>query len=210
MNEPVAVGRSPIPRWDGKRLSEAFAARRDRAWTLGYATIDAPTIEGEAAWEGVFPRELAGAFVRNGPARHERGGLRYAHRWDGDGMIQRFTLSPHGVSHLGRFVQTRKLLDEDAAGHMLYSGFGTPVDNSDPNPERIEKSNPANISVISFNGEYLALWEAGLPYRVDPGTLATRGRGPWLDPDRPAPGAAAFAHRRPAAGRAVWRNLPDL
>lgn len=190
MSETTMGTRGPMPPWNGGRLSAAFAARRDRAWTLGYTSVDVPEFSCEAAWEGNFPHELTGMLLRNGPARHERGGQRYAHRWDGDGMVQRFALSGKGVTHLGRFVQTRKLMDEDAAGHMVYSGFGTPVDQTQPTPERIENSNPANISVVSFNGEYLALWEAGQPYRIDPETLATTGRVSWLDPHRHAPFSA--------------------
>ena len=168
---------------------------------MGYESVHAPVLAGKASWEGEFPSELTGMFLRNGPARHERGGQRYAHRWDGDGMIQRFMLSPEGVSHLGRFVQTRKLLDEEAAGHMLYSGFGTPVDREKPTLARIEASNPANISIVRFNDEYFALWEAGQPYRLDRETLATTGRPTWLEADHPAPFSA---HPKLAADGSLW------
>ena len=201
MSETDTRARSPVPAWDGKALSAEFAARRDRAWTLGYASVDAPEIAGKAVWEGTFPPELTGMFLRNGPARHERGGQRYAHRWDGDGMIQRFILSAEGVSHLGRFVRTQKLLDEDAAGRMLYSGFGTPVDREKPTLARIEASNPANINIVRFNDEYLALWEAGQPYCVDPGSLSTIGRASWLDSNRPAPFSA---HPKLATDGTLW------
>jgi all-trans-8'-apo-beta-carotenal 15,15'-oxygenase len=201
MTETPTAARSPTPVWNGEKLSAAFAARRNRPWTLGYATIDEPEISGQAAWEGSFPRELTGTFWRNGPARHERGGQRYAHRWDGDGMVQRFTLGANGVGHLGRFVQTHKLLEEDAVGHMLYSGFGTPVDKAPPTAARIESSNPANISVVNFDGSLLALWEAGQPYRIDPVTLETVGRVAWLNAQHPAPFSA---HPRFDADGSMW------
>lgn len=201
MNQVTTSRKSPTPPWDGERLSVAFAARRNRAWTVGYESIDAHAVTGHAVWEGSFPPELAGTFLRNGPARHERGGRRYAHRWDGDGMIQRFEMSENGVSHLGRFVQTEKLVEEDAAGRMIYSVFGTPVDQSPPTPERIEQSNPANINIVRFNGEYLALWEAGQPYRVDPGSLETIGRASWTDIDHPAPFSA---HPKVGSDGILW------
>jgi all-trans-8'-apo-beta-carotenal 15,15'-oxygenase len=190
-----------MPPWDGLKLAAAFANRRDRPWTLGYESVETPLLSSQTDWEGRFPMELTGTFFRNGPARHERSGQRYAHRWDGDGMVQRFALTADGVSHAGRYVQTRKLTDEDAAGRMLYSGFGTPVDSSKPSVERIEHSNPANISIISFNGEYLALWEAGHPYRVDPNSLATIGRASWLDANRPTPFSA---HPKIALDGTLW------
>lgn len=192
MNESRAntSPRSPVPPWDGRRLSAAFASRRDRSWTLGYASVGEPSLASETKWSGSFPRELEGTLFRNGPARHELGGMRYAHRWDGDGMIQRFALSEAGVKHSGRFIQTHKLRAEDEAGQMIYSGFGTPVDRAQPTPQRIEDSNPANINVVRFNTEYLALWEAGRPYRFDPDTLATIGTASWLEGQAPAPSSA--------------------
>jgi all-trans-8'-apo-beta-carotenal 15,15'-oxygenase len=116
-------------------------------------------------------------------------------------MVQRFSLDADGVSHLGRFVQTHKLLKEDAAGRMLYSGFGTPVDPSPPTAAHIENANPANISILNFNGDYLALWEAGQPYRINPDTLETAGRVGWLDPHHPAPFSA---HPKIAADGSMW------
>lgn len=190
MSNASTSERGPFPPWNGHRLATAFAARRDRPWTLGYQSVDAPMLECQVKWEGIFPLELTGTLLRNGPARHERGGQRYAHRWDGDGMVQRFAMNADGISHLGRFVQTRKLQDEDAAGRMVYSGFGTPVDASPPTLERIEKSNPANINIVNFAGECLALWEAGQPYRIDPATLATHGRVSWLGHDGITPFSA--------------------
>jgi all-trans-8'-apo-beta-carotenal 15,15'-oxygenase len=201
MNQPPTGSRSPSPPWNGVKLAAAFASRRDRPWTLGYESVETPLLSSRAGWEGRFPPEMTGSFFRNGPARHERGGQRYAHRWDGDGMLQRFTLSPQGVSHVGRFVQTHKLIEEDAAGRMLYSGFGTPIDSSTPTPERIEQSNPANISIVTFKGEYLALWEAGQPYRLDPKSLATIGRVSWLDANRPMPFSA---HPKIAPDGSLW------
>ena len=201
MSEATTNPRAPFPPWNGQTLAATFAAQRGRAWTLGFQSVDEPALSGKAKWEGNFPSELTGTLLRNGPARHDRGGQRYAHRWDGDGMIQRFTLSVDGVTHLGRFVQTRKLHDEDAAGRMVYSGFGTPVDTEPPTLERIEQSNPANISIVKFDGEYLALWEAGQPYRIDPATLATGGRVSWLNTNGPAPFSA---HPKIAADGTLW------
>ena len=185
-----AAARGVMPGWNGEALAAAFASRRHQAWTLAYASLDQATVRGSASWTGHLPDGLRGTLFRNGPARHERGGKRYAHRWDGDGMVQRFTLSQNGVSHLGRYVETHKHFTEEVSGQMLFSGFGTPVDLSPPTPERIEASNPANISIICFSGEYLALWEAGRPYVIDPATLATLGTASWLPTDAMRPFSA--------------------
>lgn len=203
MNHPTATTRprGVLPLWDGEALRATFAARRDRSWTQAYASLDQPCIEGTAAWTGTMPKELRGTLFRNGPARHERGGRRYAHRWDGDGMVQRFTLTAHGVAHCGRFVATSKYLAEEAAGRLLFSGFGTAIDDVPPTAERIEASNPANISIVHFAGEFLALWEAGAPYSIDPHTLETLGTRSWYPDRQPAPFSA---HPKFARDGTLW------
>ena len=73
--------------------------------------------------EGALPPELDGTFLRNGanPARAE------SPAWFvGDGML-------HGVRiergrarwYRNRFVQTDEFRAEEAAGRLLYRGFGT-------------------------------------------------------------------------------------
>jgi all-trans-8'-apo-beta-carotenal 15,15'-oxygenase len=208
MNQPTACSRprSVSPQWDGEALLAAFAARRDRPWTVAYASLDQPCIEGTAAWTGALPKGLRGTLFRNGPARHERGGRRYAHRWDGDGMVQRFTLTEQGVAHYGRHVATSKYLAEEAAGRMLFSGFGTAIDDEPPTLERIEASNPANINIVRFADEYLALWEAGAPYLIDPRTLETLGARSWALDRPPAPFSA---HPKVAHDGILWNFGAD-
>ena len=58
------------------------------------------------ATRGRWPAALAGRFYRNGPALFERGGERYHHWFDGDGMVQQFTLAGGRISHRGRLVRT--------------------------------------------------------------------------------------------------------
>ena len=43
------------------------------------------------------------------------------------------------------------------------------------NAFKTDIKNTANTHVISFGGKLLALFEAGLPYRIDPATLDTIG-----------------------------------
>jgi all-trans-8'-apo-beta-carotenal 15,15'-oxygenase len=44
--------------------------------------------------EGTIPPALVGTLFRNGPGRFERGGKRYAHMLDGDGLVTRFSFLP--------------------------------------------------------------------------------------------------------------------
>ena len=96
-----------------------------------------------------------------------------------------------------RFVETDAMKEEEAAKKFLYRGtfgtapigFGQPPKNglnADPwEPSSLAKmagnafktniKNSANTQVISFGGKLLALFEAGLPHRLDPDTLETLG-----------------------------------
>lgn len=128
--------------------------------------------------EGKLPKQLNGTLYRNGPAGFERAGARYQHWFDGDGMVQAFRLSDGAVHHHGRKVRTEKWRREEAAGRFLLPGAGSSV----PNPGRArgnDSANPANISVLPWGDELLALWEAGSPYALDPRTLETRERRVW-------------------------------
>lgn len=175
-------GSSLFGPWDGKACKVAFAkASRDRPWTAGYASCNEDVLPvQQMALDGSIPDGIRGTFYRNGPARHERGGERYGHRWDGDGMVHAFRFGAEpGVTHHGRFVRTSKYLAEEAAGRFLVSAFGTHVDGTDPVPAEIDSLNVANISVCSMGPDLLALWEAGSAYRLDPLTLETRGVKAW-------------------------------
>src|SRR5690349_9837525 len=118
--------------WDGAALHAAFeAARPRRPWTAGFRSFDRDEVDSVPTVSGRVPSELRGVLYRNGPARHERGGLRYGHRWDGDGMVQRFAFTDDGISHLGRYVETAKFRTDSAAGKLMTSAFGTRIPGSD-------------------------------------------------------------------------------
>lgn len=143
---------------------------------------------GEAALSGHIPGDLAGSFYRNGPGRFELGGERYHHWFDGDGFAQRWTIGGGKVRHQGRFVETRRFLDESQAGQFLYPSFGTHVlrrgfrDN--------DTMNAANTNLLPFDGRLYALWEGGSATELDPDTLATIGLKTWREDLRAMPFSA--------------------
>lgn len=149
-----------------------------QAWTKAYQT--APDVPADYEIEkivGIIPESLCGTVFRNGPGNFERGGERYKHVLDGDGLLCRFSLD--GKSNRARFaakfVQTPWLDDEIAAGEVLYRNtFGTQPETGNPlaNVGKIALKNPANTHVIvGMGGKCLALWEAAPPCRIDPKTL---------------------------------------
>ncbi len=126
--------------------------------------------------QGAVPADLNGVLYRNGPGRLERGGVPYGHAFDGDGHILRLACAGGRVRYTNRFVRTREFVAEAAADRLLYRGFGTNLPGGVfANALRLKFKNAANTNVIWHGGKLLALWEGGLPHRLDPRTLATLG-----------------------------------
>ena len=156
----------------------ARALAKDRR-LLGWATPAFDRIDsGPLNVEGSLPQALAGTLWRNGPAVHDRHGLRYRHWFDGDGMIQEFRIAGGAVSHRARAIATPKLRREDAAGRRLFPGFGTHLAPG-AGVRRPDDMNAANISVLKHHGELFALWEGGSASVLDLDTLAWRGFKAW-------------------------------
>jgi carotenoid cleavage dioxygenase len=179
----------------------AFQAQRARQpWTLGYEGLQADVEPMPLRLHGRWPRELQGAFYRNGPARHSLGGQRYHHAFDGDGMLQRYTIRNGAIVHQGRFVRTEKFVADSAAGHPVRAAFATNPPGADEvtSPDAV---NAANISVLQHGGELMALWEGGSATLIDPQTLATRGPKVW-SPDHA--GMAFSAHPKIEPDGTLW------
>jgi all-trans-8'-apo-beta-carotenal 15,15'-oxygenase len=141
------------------------------------AAVEVPSPVQLPVLEGAIPEDLRGVVLRNGPGRFERGGVRYGHPFDGDGFLQRFAFTDGGVDYLARFVQTREFVDEEAAGRIVHRGFGTNRPGGlRHNAFRMRFKNAANTSIVQHAGHTLALWEGGLPHRIDPETLETLER----------------------------------
>ncbi|WP_375436958.1 carotenoid oxygenase family protein [uncultured Hymenobacter sp.] len=127
--------------------------------------------------EGTLPADLSGTLLRNGNGRFEHHGVRYEHLFDGDGMVARFHFDGQQVYYRNRHVRTAEFVAEEQAGRMLYRSFGTNLPGGvRTNFLRIKFKNTANTSLVEHGGHLLALWEGGLPHRLDPTTLASLGR----------------------------------
>lgn len=139
---------------------------------------DGVELDAPALLRGRWPAELRGRYYRNGPALFERGGERYHHWFDGDGMVQQFRIGDGRVTHRGRLVQTRKLRAERQAGRFLLSGFGTTVADMPPvgGPDAF---NTANTNALEHAGRVLALWEGGSAWALDPQDLSTQDAVTW-------------------------------
>jgi carotenoid cleavage dioxygenase len=157
-------------------------------------------LDGEARLGGHWPAALRGRFYRNGPAVFERNGQRYHHWFDGDGMVQQFTIGAGRVVHRGRLVVTDKLNAERRAGRFLRSTLGTSIEGGliAGGPDVF---NTANTNAIEHAGRVLALWEGGSAYALSVDGLATEGPVTWRDDLRQAPFSA---HPKLDAGGTLW------
>jgi all-trans-8'-apo-beta-carotenal 15,15'-oxygenase len=192
----LALGAAPL----------AHAAKPADAWRSTFAPyggpLKAPLQTDNLALRGRWPSELRGTFYRTGPARRELGGVMHTHWFDGDGMVQAFRFDGRHVSHRGVMLATPKLKAEEAAGRLLYPGFGgaVPIPAPVAGPDTL---NPANINLLPLDGgrKLYGLWEAGSALELDPQTLAARGFKAW-SPE--TAGAPFSAHPRVAIDGTVW------
>lgn len=152
------------------------------------------------AIEGRWPRELRGAYFRNGPALMQRAGQRYRHWFDGDGLMQSWRIEDGRVSHRARFVQTPKFRAEQQAGRFLLPAFGTAIQPELP-VRSADSVNVANTSVLLQGDKLYALWEGGSATELDPHTLATRGAKVWSEDLR---GMPFSAHPKVEPDGTVW------
>ena len=129
---------------------------------------------GPVAVEGDVPAFLRGTYYLNGPARFERGSIRYRHWLDGDGMVCALTFAEGTARFACRFVRSGKWTAEEEAGEALFRTFGTAFPG-DRLVRGIALESPVNVSVYPWAGRLLALGEQGLPWELDPVTLETRG-----------------------------------
>ncbi len=149
---------------------------------------------------GRWPEALRGRFYRNGPALFERAGQRYHHWFDGDGMVQQFTLAGGKISHRGRLVQTSKLKAEREAGRFMFSAFGTSIEGGPP-ITGADSVNTANTNALEHAGRVLAMWEGGSAYALDPADLSTQGPVSWRDD---LAGLPFTAHPKVDAAGQLW------
>ncbi|HSR69898.1 MAG TPA: carotenoid oxygenase family protein [Acidobacteriota bacterium] len=123
--------------------------------------------------EGQVPSFVRGEYFLNGPARFQRGDLKYRHWLDGDGMVCRLRFGTDEVLFSNRFVRTPKWKREEEAGQALFRTFGTAFQGDRLNQRGTGLESPANVSVYEHGEHLLAFGEQGLPYLLNRESLDT-------------------------------------
>lgn len=149
-----------------------------KAWGRGYSTCPTelpPTVIEIGNLPSDFP---TGTYYRNGAARYEADdGTRVLHPFDGDGMICAMTFDPNqsqnSILFRNKFVETEGYMNDKATGKMSARGiFGTMKSGSMfQNAFDTGNKNVANTNVVHAGDTLYALWEGGLPYKLNPLTL---------------------------------------
>jgi all-trans-8'-apo-beta-carotenal 15,15'-oxygenase len=139
--------------------------------------------------EGTIPLELQGTLFRNGVGRLDVNGQKIGHPFDGDGMVCAITFKQGRAHFKNRYVHTEGYLKEQAAGKILYRGFGTQKPGGWlANIFDTNFKNAANTNVIYWGGKLWAMWEGGHPHQLVPETLETIGEDNLdglLEPNQP-------------------------
>ncbi|MEM1113527.1 MAG: carotenoid oxygenase family protein [Pseudomonadota bacterium] len=121
--------------------------------------------------EGELPADLVGAYFRNGPNPIHQPEFRY-HPFDGDGMVHGVYFRDGKACYRNRYVQTRALVEEAAAGRSVSPGVMGPFDYS---VSSFGIKDTSNTDVFWYAGDIMTLWyNAGHPYRLDSHSLETR------------------------------------
>jgi carotenoid cleavage dioxygenase len=122
---------------------------------------------------GEIPRDLFGAYFRNGPnpARPPKG----MHHWfDGDGMIHGLWFENGRARYANRYVRTRDFEDE-RANRPAMPGIFEPAECRAGRTTAYKDT--ANTDLVFHDGRLLALWYvSGQPVSIDASTLETLGQ----------------------------------
>lgn len=116
---------------------------------------------------GEVPRDLDGAYIRNGPnARFPPIGS-YTYPLDGDGMLHAVYLHDGRATYRNRYVRTPSMRAEEQAGHALWAGVMTLNIREDVGPEMNGRyKDLPDINIVRFARQYLALAEGSRQFAV--------------------------------------------
>nr|MBX2873260.1 carotenoid oxygenase family protein [Saprospiraceae bacterium] len=155
-----------------------YALEAANPYLLGaYAPVFEEVVEHNLKVTGEIPKDINGIYVRNGPnPKFEPKG--HYHWFDGDGMLHAVHIENGQATYRNRWVRTRNLATEEAAGHSLWQGLmGKLAANMHlPFNRGVPLKDTANTAVAFHDGKLLAGWYmCGDLYEIDPITLETKG-----------------------------------
>lgn len=122
--------------------------------------------------DGEIPRDMYGAYLRNGPNPRQKPKNLY-HSFDGDGLVHGIYFKDGEVVYRNSQIQTAALLREQAQQQAIWPGVMGPFDFTLPD---FPIKDTSNTDIIWHNGRLISLWyNSGIPYTLDPVTLENLG-----------------------------------
>lgn len=126
---------------------------------------------------GELPAQINGAWYRMTPDPQFPPLLGDDIYLSGDGMISAFQFEKGHVDYKSRYVRTERFLAERTARRALFGAYRNRFTDH-PAVRGVDRT-VANTSPVWHGDRLLCIKEDGLPYEVDPATLATKGRFNW-------------------------------
>ncbi|XP_044059653.1 beta,beta-carotene 9',10'-oxygenase-like [Siniperca chuatsi] len=137
---------------------------------------------------GKIPEWINGSFLRNGPGKFEIGNQKFNHWFDGMALLHRFQISNGQVTYKSRFLSSDSYQANKEHNRITVSEFGT-ITVPDPCKNffqrflsRFELPKPtdnANVSFVTYKGDYYVSTETNVMHKVDPDTLETTEKVDW-------------------------------
>ncbi|XP_023130442.3 carotenoid-cleaving dioxygenase, mitochondrial [Amphiprion ocellaris] len=137
---------------------------------------------------GTIPEWINGNFLRNGPGKFEIGDQKFNHWFDGMALLHQFKISNGQVTYKSRFLSSDSYQSNKEYNRITVSEFGT---TTMPDPcknffqrflSRFELPKPtdnANVSFVTYKGDYYVSTETNVMHMVDPETLESIKKVDW-------------------------------
>jgi beta,beta-carotene 9',10'-dioxygenase len=131
---------------------------------------------------GALPDWLKGQLMRTAPAQFARNGMPIDHWFDGHALMYTFELG-QGVHFRQRLLESDALSEADR-GRNRRTTFGTDAQRSflrrlfSPVPEATDN---ANVNVVPWQGQWLAMTEGPHQHRIDHESLRSLGHYRYED-----------------------------
>jgi len=151
-------------------------------WTPLHEEVDVAELPVIA---GAIPPDIDGIYLRNTENQVHQPLGRH-HPFDGDAMIHQVNISGGKASYRNRFVRTHCFEAEQIAGRSLWGGlmdpWGTSVRPGFGAHGGLKDTGSTDI-IVHAGTAYATLYQCGEAWMLDPVTLASRGKAPWVPLD---------------------------
>ncbi|XP_026149963.1 beta,beta-carotene 9',10'-oxygenase [Mastacembelus armatus] len=137
---------------------------------------------------GRIPEWINGCFLRNGPGKFEIGNQKFNHWFDGMALLHQFKISNGQVTYRSRFLSSDSYQANKEHSRIAVSEFGT-VTMPDPCKNFFQRflsrfelpksTDNANVSFVTYKGDYYVSTESSVMHKVDPETLETTKKVDW-------------------------------